>query len=497
MKLPVFLSALMTLAAAGTAQAQAQIPRPPQYILISFDGSYTNAMWQATREHGLQNGARYTHFISGVDFLIGSSKGPIPGETRHIYTPPKATGLCSARNPKCQSDVGFGGTKDLITERIRQVSLSAANGMEISAHGNSHFNGSTWNTAEWTHEFNWFHKIMLEVFSINKIKDGGNLPNQSAWQDMMLDQMHGIRAPYLAHSPGMFETLGKTQWDMLGRTINHRYSYDASTVSAQLSAWPTQRANGVWVFPLVQLPVPGRTKAIISMDYNFYVSQSGDKDDLVNAPKYEEQMYQAYVNWFTRNYHGNRAPLNIGHHFSTWNGGAYWRALKRFVGSVCTQPEVRCVTYKEMVDALEEGGLARQLPALNKGQFSQANRPRVEIPFSTRVAFGSNDGSLNNVVSGGRFAKLPNSKFRWMLNGKLLADGADLVQLAKEGNSYIQAEEIATGKKINLLIDWNAHLDSAKLRMIEMDDSTPCSSGAHLEKVNPSFINGNNPLDLI
>lgn len=486
----LLLSAVV-LAGAGFAQAQSLVERPPQYILMSFDGSYTNAMWKTTREFGLNNGARFTHFISGVDFLIGSQSGPVPGETKSIYSAPKPTGLCSARRPKCASDIGFGGTKQLVTERINQVAQSAQAGMEIASHGNSHFDGTTWTAADWTHEFNWFHKLMLEVFSINKIQAGGNLPTENQWQEMMLSQMSGIRAPYLGHGPGLFETLGKVDWTMLNQPRKHRYSYDASQVTDQVSKWPTKNAHGFWNFPLVQIPVPGRSRTIISMDYNFYVSQSGDKEDLVNAPKYEEQMYQAYVNWFTRNYHGNRAPLNIGHHFSTWNGGAYWRALQRFVTSVCNQPEVRCVTYSEMVDVLENQGLAKNIPLYSKGQFTQAQRPKVQIPLLGKVSFNGYDGEAKNAVKNGRYASLPSQNFVWKVDGQEVPDGFDLVKLAKMGYSYVQVKHKQTNEEINLFIDWNPNTDTVRLRTLEQDLTRPCPADAHIEKVNLNFLNGN------
>lgn len=486
-----------TLNFPNAVNAQGQIARPPQMILISFDGSYTNEMWKATREHGLNNNARYTHFISGVDFLIGSSKGPVPGETKQIYTPPKATGLCSAHNPKCKSDIGFGGTKALLNERIAQVTESMEAGMEIASHANAHFDGTTWNTAEWTYEFNWFHKLLLEVFSINKITSGGRIPNENAWQEMLFGQMRGIRAPYLGRGEGLWQTMAKQDWQMLGRNVKHRYSYDASQVSHELSAWPTKSRHGFWNFPLVTIPVPGRAKTILSMDYNFYVAQSNIKDDLVNAPKYEEQMYQAYINWFTRNYHGNRAPLNIGHHFSTWNGGAYWRALQRFVKSVCSQPEVACVTYNEAVEFIEAQGLEKNLAVLNAGQFNQSNRPRVQIPLLGKVANSAFEGEIKQLVSQNRFAKIPAQDFQLMVGEKVLEQNADLVSLAKQGVSYVQLKNISSGSKTDLFIDWNPHTDSARLRLLQQDEQRACPAGSHDENVDPSLINLNKAPEII
>ena len=58
------------------------------------------------------------------------------------------------------------------------------------------------------------------------------------------------------------------------------------------------------------------------------------------------------MRYFKVNYLGNRAPIDIGHHFSMWNGGIYWRAIKRFAKKVCHLPEVICGTYTDLAEFL-------------------------------------------------------------------------------------------------------------------------------------------------
>ena len=104
------------------------------------------------------------------------------------------------------------------------------------------------------------------------------------------------------------------------------------------------------------------------MDYNFYYLHSKGKPNSSNAKSYEEDMFKSYMNYFESNYKGNRAPVHIGHHFSAWNNGAYWNALFRFAEAVCGQPDVKCVTYRELADFMDML-TPSQIAAYQKGVF--------------------------------------------------------------------------------------------------------------------------------
>src|SRR5579883_1071370 len=81
------------------------------------------------------------------------------------------------------------------------------------------------------------------------------------------------------------------------------------------------------------------------MDYNFFVAQSRGHVDPRHAEQYKQQMLATYLAYFRTNYTGNRAPLNIGHHFFAYQGGVYDEALEDFARRVCGLPEVKCATY--------------------------------------------------------------------------------------------------------------------------------------------------------
>jgi hypothetical protein len=114
------------------------------------------------------------------------------------------------------------------------------------------------------------------------------------------------------------------------------------------------------------------------MDYNFYVAQTAAKPDPAHSAIYEQQMLDTYLRYFQASYEGNRAPIHIGHHFSTWNGGAYWRALQRFAATVCGMPEVKCVTYRELSDFMDSVS-PEIVAAYRKGDFEKAvpSRPKL------------------------------------------------------------------------------------------------------------------------
>ena len=84
--------------------------------------------------------------------------------------------------------------------------------------------------------------------------------------------MVGFRAPYLAHSPGLYATLAE-----------RGFRYDTSG-TAPSGAWPEKR-DGIWRFNLAEIRIAGSGRATLSMDYNFLVAQSGAGADRLRAAR--------------------------------------------------------------------------------------------------------------------------------------------------------------------------------------------------------------------
>ena len=125
-------------------------------------------------------------------------------------------------------------------------------------------------------------------------------------------------------------------------------TYDTSQADLP-GDWPRRR-DGIWSFPLALIRLVGTPWRSLSMDYNFYVNQSGGRTVSRRRSRVlADDVFASYMRYFRANYHGDRAPIDVGNHFATWNHGAYVDALTRFVDTVCNRPEVRCVTYSTLV----------------------------------------------------------------------------------------------------------------------------------------------------
>lgn len=321
--------------------------RPPQFVVFAFDGSKTINFWkdsraftQSMKEQNIN--VPFTYFLSGVVFLKDTKKT--------LYRGPKHTAG--------QSDISFGGNEAELTNRIQQVNLAMSEGHEMGSHANGHFDGGTgnWSESDWNLEFKLFNSLIANTFTNNSLPSSVEPLNLNPERDVI-----GFRAPYLGVTNGLWATL-KT----------YKYAYDTSRV-AEPNYWP-RKINSVWNFPLAMLRIVDTNKKTLSMDYNFYVADSGGNPDAANSEVYRSRMKRTYLKYFDTNYKGNRAPLHIGHHFSLWNGGAYYNALKDFAKEVCGKPEVKCVTYQELTKYMETLDDAT-IENYQRGIFNRENAP--------------------------------------------------------------------------------------------------------------------------
>lgn len=322
----------------SSSAAQTQ-QRPKQFVILAFDGSSNLSFWRESRAFARANDLKFTYFINPAYFVTPTKKS--------VYDAP--------RNGVGKSAIGWGGEPAVIGERLEEVRLAHAEGHEIGSHAVGHWDGSTWSEADWQSEFDQFDDIFFRAAEINGIRavDLGFGP-----RDLV-----GFRAPQLGHSPGLFKVLPRKG-----------YAYDTSK-TAQANYWPRQ-TGGVWNFPLAMLRIQGSNKATLSMDYNFYVADSRAEPNAANKETFKRQMIDTYMKYFQDNYFGNRAPVHIGHHFSKWNGGAYWEAMQTFAQRVCGLPEVQCGTYKELLAFVQEN--EGKLADYQAGNFQKMARPPGE-----------------------------------------------------------------------------------------------------------------------
>ncbi|MGW0364867.1 hypothetical protein [Streptomyces sp. NPDC002990] len=300
--------------------------RPPQFVVFSWDGAGEDSqrLFSHFRQVGKKYNARMTYFLSGVYLL--------PEEKRSLYIAPQ--------HAPGRSEIGFGdlqGIKDTAT----QVRAAWLEGNEIGTHFNGHFCGpeggvGTWSVEEWKSEI-----IQAKSF-VKNWKTNAGLKGMPALPFDYEKELIGARTPCLEGQKNF----------MLAAKAMGGFRYDSSGISKQI--WPKKK-DGLWDIPLQLVPIPGRAFETLSMDYNFMVNQSGSttQGDPLQHRYWGDQMRDGLLKAFDRAYRGNRAPLIIGNHFESWNGGTYMRAVEESIKAMCTQKEVRCVPFRELVDWLD------------------------------------------------------------------------------------------------------------------------------------------------
>lgn len=418
----------------GAPLAQAQVDRPPQFVELAFDGSLAIPMWQATRDFARRSKLQstpvnFTYFISGVYYVEKVKR------TKYVE-PLKGAGA---------SAIGWGGDAADILARYDQTNMAYDEKNEIASHANAHFGGARWSLQNWRDEFRQFHKIIFDFFNFNGVQPTPKFP--SGWR-FGERQMVGFRAPLLETSAGLWTTLKE-----------YGYRYDTSKTS-QPNYWPARDANsGTWNFPLASLVIAGTGKRTLSMDYNFYVADSRALPNPAEKARYKRQMVETYLQYFENNYNGNRAPVHIGHHFSLWNGGAYWEAMQEFASKVCGRPEVKCVTYTELADFMDTRTPA-QLRGYQAGNFPKLPPVRIAMGEPTldvdiRMASiepGVRGNASNATTYGlqvvGRDALAPGDQIEVRANGHLMGFNGDGLINADHLRRLFKGQNIAIESRI-------------------------------------------------
>ncbi|HEX7478092.1 MAG TPA: polysaccharide deacetylase family protein, partial [Polyangiales bacterium] len=388
---------------ATQGRAHAQTSRPPQFVLLAFDGSLNLDRWRDTLQFAQDNDIKFTYFISGVYFLLDAKK-------RQYVEPTHGPG---------RSAIGFGGPKpEEIAERIAWVNKAYDSGHEIGSHVNGHYDGTKWTYEQWSKEFDQFPHLVFDAVPNNGLTTLASSPFHFTPESIV-----GFRAPLLGHDAATYEVLAA-----------RHFKYDTSK-TAEMAYWP-QREHGIWNFPLAQLRIAGTGKRTLSMDYNFYFAQSGGKEEPAREEEFRTEMLKTYLAYFANNYLGNRAPVHIGHHFGRWNGGAYWNAMQEFAKAVCHLPEVKCVTYRELsiyLDSLpKEALVAYQEGRFEKSEFPEAAQalaraePGIEADLVLHASADSNIVSAE--VAGAHAARVSadtGALTIWKIDGKTVASGAE------------------------------------------------------------------------
>ncbi|MDX6743557.1 hypothetical protein [Actinocorallia sp. A-T 12471] len=314
--------------------------RPPQFVVLSWDGAgATDGTFARFRQTARLHGATMTFFLSGLYLL--------PERERARYRPPH-------RSPGA-SDIGY--LKDRqIRDTILNVALAWREGHEIGTHFNGHFCGPdgvrSWTASDWKSEIRQALGFVGSWKTHTGFTDLPPLPFDYA------AELVGGRAPCLEGGRALRKAARQLGW-----------KYDTSGTGRQV--WPRE-VRGLWHLPIQSLPFPGRTGEVLAMDYNILRAQlpHGMYGSAHQRPRWRAQADAFFQGGFDRAYRGNRAPLVIGNHFAHWNGGIYLDAVHDFLVRNARRPDVRFVSFRQLVAWLElqDPAVLRALRALPVGQ---------------------------------------------------------------------------------------------------------------------------------
>ncbi|MCM1974586.1 MULTISPECIES: hypothetical protein [unclassified Streptomyces] len=299
--------------------------KPPQFVVFSWDGAGEDGqrLFSHFRKVAKANNATMTYFLSGVYML--------PEDKRDQYRPPQ--------HSPGRSDIGFNDVEG-IADTVEQLRGAWLEGNEIGTHFNGHFCGKGGGVGEWSVE-EWKDEIAQAKQFVKSWKTNTGMDKAAPLPFDYDKELIGARTPCLE---------GRANFMQAARELGFRY--DTSGVNNQV--WPKKK-EGLWDLSMQLVPFPGRTFEQLTMDYNFMVNQSGttSQGDPDKYAFWGDQMRDGLLQGFQRAYDGNRAPLIIGNHFESWNGGTYMRAVEEVIETVCNKPEVRCVSFRQLADWLD------------------------------------------------------------------------------------------------------------------------------------------------
>ncbi|WP_438874314.1 hypothetical protein, partial [Streptomyces calidiresistens] len=298
--------------------------KPPQFVVFSWDGAGEdgNRLFSRFREIARESDAHMTYFLTGIYLL--------PESRRDLYAPP-------GRSPGA-SDIGY-LSDESIAATLEQLRGAWLDGSEIGTHFNGHFCGPT-GVNTWTPE-DWISETEQAKWMVSNWKTVTGWDHLEPLPFDYEEELVGGRTPCLEGRDALLRAAAD-----LG------LRYDSSGNGRQV--WPDRTPDGVWDIPLQQVPMPGRSFEVLAMDYNFMVNQSGPgSGDPSMHPFWEQQTREGLLQGFRRAYDGNRAPLIIGNHFNGWNGGIYMRAVEDVIREICPMEDVRCVSFRQLVDWLD------------------------------------------------------------------------------------------------------------------------------------------------
>jgi len=296
--------------------------KPPQFIVVSFDGVGWHEKWQYWANIAKQVPLRFTGFLTGLYLLDEQHK--------MTYNAPE--------HGRGKTSLGSWNSSADVVQEIRDLNAAWQRGDEIGTHFNGHFcsdnppGGNDWSTADWNSELDQFFSFLSGYAKID------DLPNAPKLQ-VPARSIRAERTPCLEGKPAqLFPALR-----------GHGFDVDSSVTRRGLS-WPVKQ-DGIWQMGMSTFPLHGTNHFVTTMDYNMWYTQENVSTSVPPAQSKRDgdQVLNTYLDMYHAAYQGNRAPLILGNHFESWNNNAYTTALGKFALQVCGQPDTYCVPFRDVV----------------------------------------------------------------------------------------------------------------------------------------------------
>jgi hypothetical protein len=300
--------------------------KPPQFVVLSFDGVGWDQKWAFWHNIAKKVPLRFTGFLSGLYLIDEAHKDTYKGPG-HL---------------RGHSSLGTFNTQAEVLQEINDLNYAWSVGDEIGTHFLGHFcsdnppGGNDWSTADWNNELDQFFGI------VRHYKTDDQLPSAPTLK-VPVDAIRGERTPCLeGHPEALYPALRA-----------HNFSYDSSFTRRGLY-WPVKQ-DGIWEMGMPEFPLAGTNHFQITMDYNFWYTQEQVSQTVSPAKSAQDakQVTQTYTNMYNAAFQGNRAPLILGNHFEAWNNNAYTKALAAFALKTCGKPDTYCVPFRDVVRWME------------------------------------------------------------------------------------------------------------------------------------------------
>ena len=203
--------------------ARADLDRPPQFVLLSFDNCQENQTWKQVScflenmNAADKNRLRFTFFLSAVGLLsdkqrseyenpsvVDDDSSSTARNVSRAHFKERASRYSRGRNfsTKGESNIDFGGSDLDVNDRIAFINKLYVTGNEIASHAVGHFNGERWTADMWRHEFREYNRILQSLATPPGLSE-----DQSSHLVFGPEALTSFRAPYLGKNKNLIQVL--------------------------------------------------------------------------------------------------------------------------------------------------------------------------------------------------------------------------------------------------------------------------------------------------